>query len=372
MKTADFDYNLPEELIAQTPLEDRSSSRLLVLDRKTKSYKDKHFTDILDYLDPGDALVLNETKVIPARIYGVKAETHGAVELLLLKDLGKNNWECLARPQKRLKPGTKVYFGAQNHDYPETSSLMTATVTEIQEEGITHVKFDYSGIFLEILQKIGTMPLPPYIHEQLENQDRYQTVYAKSLGSAAAPTAGLHFTPELLKKAEEKGIKIIKITLHVGLGTFRPVQVDDVSSHKMHTESYKISKEAANSINAVKASGGKIITVGTTSVRTLETVASKYGVIKADEGETDIFIYPGYNFKVVDGLITNFHLPKSTLLMLVSAFAEQGIPSAKTTSNEDKSQEQRFEGRDLILEAYNHAISKKYRFFSFGDAMLII
>lgn len=372
MKTADFDYDLPEELIAQTPLEDRSSSRLLVLNRKTKSYEDKHFTDIIDYLKPGDALVLNETKVIPARIYGIKAETHGAVELLLLKDLGNDTWECLARPQKRLKPGTKVYFGTHNHDSPEAASLMTATVIKTLEEGITHVKFNYSGIFLEILQKIGTMPLPPYIHQQLENQARYQTVYAKNLGSAAAPTAGLHFTPELLKELEEKGIKIIKITLHVGLGTFRPVQVDDVMKHKMHTESYEITSEAADTINSVKANGGRIIAVGTTSVRTLETVASKFGEIKADKGETDIFIYPGYKFKVVDGLITNFHLPKSTLLMLVSAFAEQNISEEESANDKNSSTQSSFAGRDLILDAYKHAISEKYRFFSFGDAMLII
>lgn len=354
MKTSDFDYNLPEELIAQTPLKDRSSSRLLVLDRNSKSYTDKHFTDILDYLNPGDALVLNETKVIPARIIGKKAETNGTVELLLLKDLGNDEWECLARPQKRLKPGTEVFFG----DNPK-APLLTATVTEILDEGITHVKFTYAGIFMEILEKLGRMPLPPYIHEELKNQDRYQTVYAHNLGSAAAPTAGLHFTPELLQKISEKGIKIIKITLHVGLGTFRPVQVDDVKNHKMHTESYEITEQAAKEINAVKAAGGKIFAVGTTSVRTLETVATKLdGKIKADRGNTDIFIYPGYKFKVVDGLITNFHLPKSTLLMLVSAFANQ--------DSED------FSGRNLILKAYNHAIAEKYRFFSFGDAMLII
>lgn len=354
MKTSDFDYNLPEELIAQTPLKDRSSSRLLVLDRNSKSYTDKHFTDILDYLNPGDALVLNETKVIPARIIGKKAETNGTVELLLLKDLGNDEWECLARPQKRLKPGTEVFFD----DNPE-APLLTATVTEILDEGITHVKFTYAGIFMEILEKLGRMPLPPYIHEELKNQDRYQTVYAHNLGSAAAPTAGLHFTPELLQKISEKGIKIIKITLHVGLGTFRPVQVDDVKNHKMHTESYEITEQAAKEINAVKAAGGKIFAVGTTSVRTLETVATKLdGKIKADRGNTDIFIYPGYKFKVVDSLITNFHLPKSTLLMLVSAFANQ--------DSED------FSGRNLILKAYNHAIAEKYRFFSFGDAMLII
>lgn len=354
MKTSDFDYDLPEELIAQTPLKDRSSSRLLVVNRKAKTYEDEHFTDILDYLKPGDALVLNETKVIPARIIGKKPETGGVVELLLLKDLGDDDWECLARPQKRLKPGTEVVFGE--------NTLLTATVTETLDEGITRVKFSYQGIFMEILDKLGTMPLPPYIHEQLKDQGRYQTVYAKNLGSAAAPTAGLHFTPELLEKIAEKGVKIIKVTLHVGLGTFRPVQVDDVTDHKMHTEAYEITEEAAKEINSIKNNGGRIFAVGTTSVRTLETVAEKHdGKIVAERGETSIFIYPGYKFRVVDGLITNFHLPKSTLLMLVSAFADQ----SQTSTN-------LFSGRDFILEAYHHAVSEKYRFFSFGDAMLII
>ncbi len=363
MKTSDFDYNLPEELIAQTPLKDRASSRLLVLDRSSKSFLDKHFTDILDYLRPGDALVLNETKVIPARIIGKKSETGGTIELLLLKDLGNDEWECLARPQKRLKPGTEVAFGDS-----EENPLLSATVTEVLDEGITHVKFAYSGIFMEILEKLGRMPLPPYIHEELKNQNRYQTVYAHNLGSAAAPTAGLHFTPELLQKITEKGIKIIKVTLHVGLGTFRPVQVDDVKNHKMHTESYEITDQAAKEINAVKAAGGKIFAVGTTSVRTLETVATKFkGKIQADSGDTDIFIYPGYKFKIVDGLITNFHLPKSTLLMLVSAFAGQTQPQPATDSEAAD-----FSGRDLVLKAYNHAIKENYRFFSFGDAMLII
>ena len=351
MKTDDFDYFLPEELIAQTPLKDRSSSRLLVVDRKSESLSDKHFTDILDYLEPGDALVLNETKVIPARIIGSKEETHGIVEFLLLKELGEDTWECLARPQKRLHKGTRVFFGAENPEEPEHTAPLVATVLETLEEGITHVKFEYTGIFLEILDQLGTMPLPPYIHEQLEDQSRYQTVYAKNLGSAAAPTAGLHFTPELLQKAKEKGVKIIKITLHVGLGTFRPVNVEDVSKHKMHTESYEITEEAAREIEAARQNGGKIIAVGTTTVRTLETVARKNeGKIVADRGETDIFIYPGFEFKVVDGLITNFHLPKSTLIMLVSAFAT----------------------KDLIFKAYNHAVEEKYRFFSFGDAMLIL
>ena len=350
MKTDDFDYFLPEELIAQTPLLDRSSSRLLVLDRKTATFTDKKFTDILDYLQPGDALVLNETKVIPARIIGSKAETHGLVELLLLKELGNDTWECLARPQKRLHHGTKIFFGATDQSSPETSAKLTATVLETLEEGITRVKFSYQGIFLEILDQLGTMPLPPYIHEQLDDQSRYRTVYAKNLGSAAAPTAGLHFTPELLSQAEAKGIKIIKITLHVGLGTFRPVNVEDVTKHTMHTEAYEITPAAAEAINRVKRAGGKIFAVGTTTIRTLETVAKKFGEIRADKGETSIFIYPGFDFKVVDGLITNFHLPKSTLIMLVSALAS----------------------RDFILAAYRHAVDEKYRFFSFGDAMLII
>ena len=348
MKTSDFDYTLPEELIAQTPLEDRSSSRLLIVDRENQNYKDEHFSDIIDYLNPGDALVLNETKVLPARIIGAKKETGGTVELLLLKEHEKDTWEFLARPQKRLKPGTKIIFGETSKNSKEP--LLTATVTEIHEEGITLVKFEYSGIFLEFLEKLGTMPLPPYIHKKLKDQSRYQTVYAHNLGSSAAPTAGLHFTPELLKEIEEKGIKIVKITLHVGLGTFRPVQVDNVKKHKMHTESYEITEESARAINDVKNAGGKIIAVGTTTVRTLETVASKNnGKIVAEKGETDIFIYPGYKFKTVDGLITNFHLPKSTLLMLVSAFAT----------------------KDLIFKAYTHAVTEKYRFFSFGDAMFI-
>ena len=367
MKTSDFDYDLPEELIAQTPLKDRSSSRLLVVDASKSektAFSDHHFSDIIDYLNPGDALVINETKVLPARIYGTKTETSGAVELLLLKDLGDDTWECLARPQKRLKPGTKINFG----------DLMEATVISTFDEGVTHVKFAYAGIFLETLNQIGTMPLPPYIHEQLKDQDRYQTIYAKNLGSAAAPTAGLHFTPDLLNKIEKKGVKIIKITLHVGLGTFRPVQVDDVKNHKMHTEEYEITGQAAREINETKNRGGRIIAVGTTSVRTLEAVANKnHGKIVADRGETDIFIYPGYQFQIVDALITNFHLPKSTLLMLVSAFLEQKIAgnSPKTASEADLSKST-MPGRDLILKAYQHAIDEKYRFFSFGDAMLIM
>ena len=340
MKTADFDYYLPEELIAQTPLKDRASSRLLVLNRENKTIEDHVFSDLIDFLNPGDALVLNETKVLPARVIGAKKETGGAVELLLLKDLGSDTWECLARPQKRLHVGAEIIFG---------DGLLLAKVVELKDEGITHVKFSYEGIFLEILERLGTMPLPPYIHEQLKDQDRYQTVYARNLGSAAAPTAGLHFTPELLEKIKSKGIEIIKITLHVGLGTFRPVVVDDVKNHKMHTESYEISEESAKKLNEIRKNGGRIVAVGTTTVRTLETVMEKYGEFKACSGETSIFIYPGYNFLAVDALVTNFHLPKSTLLMLVSAFAD----------------------KDFIMKAYEYAVKEKYRFFSFGDAMLI-
>lgn len=370
MQTDDFDYILPEELIAQTPLKDRSSSRLLVVDRKKpETLEEKHFSDILDYFKSGDALVLNETKVLPARIFGRRADTGGRIEVLLLKDLGDNTWECLTRPQKRLKPGKSILFFGPDEDASENSTpLMGAHVEKILEDGITHLKFAYEGVFLEILDKLGSMPLPPYIHEKLEDQTRYQTVYAKNLGSAAAPTAGLHFTPELLEKARKKGVKVIKITLHVGLGTFRPVQVNDVRKHKMHTETYEISETAAKEIEETRKNGGKIVAVGTTTVRTLETVAKKFdGKIKADKDETDIFIYPGFDFKVVDNLITNFHLPKSTLLMLVSAFCTpenaRRMPLEATES---------LPGRDLILRAYDYAIDNKFRFFSFGDAMLII
>ena len=366
MKTSDFDYNLPEELIAQTPLENREASRLLVVDRSNQTYEDHHFYDIINYLNPGDALVLNETKVLPARFYGYRADTGSKIEILLLKQLpcetpGCCTWECLTRPQKRLRAETSRslhFFKSEDSN----TLLFGAHVTKILEDGITHLTFTCtSKELLENLDKIGTMPLPPYIHKKLNDQSRYQTVYAKNLGSAAAPTAGLHFTPELLQKIEEKGIKIIKITLHVGLGTFRPVQVDDVKKHKMHTESYEISEEAAAQISEVKNNGGKIIAVGTTTVRTLETVANRHdGKIVAENGETDIFIYPGYKFKIVDGLITNFHLPKSTLLMLVSAFADQ---------NQEK--DSAFSGRDFILKAYAYAVNEQYRFFSFGDAMFI-
>lgn len=340
MKTDDFDFELPEELIAQTPLERRDTSRLLVVDRKTQSFAHKHFTDIIDYLDEGDALVLNDTKVMPARLYGIKEETKAVIEVLLLKDLADNKWECLAKPAKRIKEGTIVSFGG---------GLLKAQCISCGDEGIRVFKLIYEGILYEILDKLGEMPLPPYIHEKLEDKDRYQTVYAKNIGSAAAPTAGLHFTNELLEKIKLKKVNIVYITLHVGLGTFRPVNVDDITNHKMHSEFYMMSKEAADILNQTKKNGKKIISVGTTSTRTLETIMNLYGEFRECHGWTDIFIYPGYQFKAVDNLITNFHLPKSTLVMLVSALA----------------------GKDLIMKAYNEAIINKYRFFSFGDSMLI-
>lgn len=340
MKTDDFDYELPKELIAQTPLKNRSESKLLVMDRVTGSLEHKHFYDIIDYLNKGDALVINDTKVIPARIIGVKEETGAVIELLLLKDEVGDTWECLAKPQKRLKVGTIITFG---------NGELKAKVRETKEEGITIVDLIYDGILMEILEHLGTMPLPPYIHEKLKDQDRYQTVYAKNYGSAAAPTAGLHFTQELLDKIKAKGIEIVHITLHVGLGTFRPVNVEDVTKHVMHTEHYIVTKEAADKLNEIKANGGKIIAVGTTSVRTLETVMSKNDKFVPSNDDTNIFIYPGFTFKAIDGLITNFHLPKSTLVMLVSAFS--------TKAN--------------IMNAYQEAIKHNYRFFSFGDAMFI-
>ena len=340
MKTDDFDYYLPKELIAQTPLEKRDESRLLVLDKKNGCVSHKKFYDIIDYLNPGDALVINDTKVIPARIIGEKMDTGAIIELLLLKDVASDTWECLAKPQKRLKMGTIISFG---------DGRLKAKVKEIKDEGITIVTLIYDGILMEILESLGTMPLPPYIHEKLDNQEMYQTVYAKDYGSAAAPTAGLHFTKELLKKIEEKGIKIVHVTLHVGLGTFRPVMVDDIKSHKMHSEHFIFTKEAADTLNSIRQSGGKIYAVGTTSVRTLETVMQKNDKFVPMVGDTEIFIYPGFKFKAIDGLITNFHLPKSTLVMLVSALA----------------------GRENILNAYKIAVNEKYRFFSFGDAMLI-
>ena len=340
MKTDDFDYELPKELIAQTPLKNRSESKLLVMDRVTGALEHKHFYDIIDYLNKGDALVINDTKVIPARIIGVKEETGAVIELLLLKDEVGDTWECLAKPQKRLKVGTIITFG---------NGELKAKVRETREEGITIVDLIYDGILMEILEHLGTMPLPPYIHEKLKEQDRYQTVYAKNYGSAAAPTAGLHFTTELLDKIKAKGIAIVHVTLHVGLGTFRPVNVEDVTKHVMHTEHYIVTKEAADKLNEIKANGGKIIAVGTTSVRTLETVISKNDKFVPSNDDTNIFIYPGFTFKAIDGLITNFHLPKSTLVMLVSAFSSKAN----------------------IMNAYQEAINHNYRFFSFGDAMFI-
>ena len=340
MKTDDFDYELPKELIAQTPLKNRSESKLLVMDRVTGALEHKHFYDIIDYLNKGDALVINDTKVIPARIIGIKEETGAVIELLLLKDEVGDTWECLAKPQKRLKVGTIITFG---------NGELKAKVRETREEGITIVDLIYNGILMEILEHLGTMPLPPYIHEKLKDQDRYQTVYAKNYGSAAAPTAGLHFTTELLDKIKTKGIEIVHVTLHVGLGTFRPVNVEDVTKHVMHTEHYIVTKEAADKLNEIKANGGKIIAVGTTSVRTLETVISKNDKFVPSNDDTNIFIYPGFTFKAIDGLITNFHLPKSTLVMLVSAFSS----------------------KENIMNAYQEAINHNYRFFSFGDAMFI-
>lgn len=340
MKTEDFDYELPESLIAQTPLKDRASSRLLVLDRKTGEIEHTEFHEIINYLNKGDVLVINDTKVIPARLIGNKEETNAVIELLLLKDLGDNIYETLSRPQKRLKEGTIVSFG---------NGILKAKVTKIMDEGITHVELIYDGILYEILDKLGEMPLPPYIHEKLQNKDRYQTVYAKNLGSAAAPTAGLHFTDKLLKKIKEKGIIIAPITLHVGLGTFRPVNVEDVTKHKMHTEFYQMTKETADILNNAKKESRRIISVGTTSTRTLETIIHKYGEFKECSGNTDIFIYPGFEFKGIDAQITNFHLPKSTLIMLISAFA----------------------GKEKVMNAYKEAVDKKYRFFSFGDSMFI-
>ena len=341
MRTEDFDYFLPEELIAQTPLKDRSSSKLLVLHKKSGEIEHKKFTDIIDYLSKGDALVINDSKVIPARIIGEKEDTHAVIELLLLKCLEGDIWECLAKPQKRLHVGTIVSFG---------DGSLKAEVLEILDDGITHVKLLYKGVLMEVLERLGTMPLPPYIHEKLENQSRYQTVYANIYGSAAAPTAGLHFTDELLKKIEEKGIEIIHVTLHVGLGTFRPVVVDDVKEHIMHTESYILDSVSASKLNKVKENGGKIFAVGTTSTRVLETNRSKFDKFTPEVNDTNIFIYPGYNFKGIDNLITNFHLPKSTLIMLVSALA----------------------GKENIMKSYKEAVDNHYRFFSFGDAMLIV
>ncbi|HHF7012197.1 TPA: tRNA preQ1(34) S-adenosylmethionine ribosyltransferase-isomerase QueA [Streptococcus mutans] len=341
MNTSDFDFNLPEALIAQTPLKQRDSSKLLVVDHQKKTMKDTHFDHIIDELNSGDALVMNDTRVLPARLHGEKTVTHGHVELLLLKNIQGDQWEVLAKPAKRLKVGSHISFG---------DGRLKAIIKEELDHGGRIVEFSYEGIFLEVLESLGEMPLPPYIHEKLEDRDRYQTVYAKENGSAAAPTAGLHFTEDLLSKIEAKGVKLVYLTLHVGLGTFRPVSVDNVEEHQMHSEFYSLSPEAAQTLKDIKANGGRIVAVGTTSIRTLETIGNKFaGQIEADSGWTNIFIKPGYQFKIVDAFSTNFHLPKSTLVMLVSAFA----------------------GRDFILDAYKHAVDKHYRFFSFGDAMFV-
>ena len=339
MKVSEFNYNLPEELIAQVPLEKRDESRLMVLDREKQTIEHKTFKDIIDYLEPGDCLVRNNTKVISARIYG-KKETGANVEFLLLNNIEGDVWESIVRPGNKLHVGTKVIFG---------DGFLKAEILDSMPDGTRKVKFEYKGIFNEILDKIGLMPLPPYIHEELKERDRYQTVYAKYDGSAAAPTAGLHFTPELLKRIEEKGIKIANVTLHVGIGTFRPVKEEKVEDHEMHSEHFYIKQEDVEKINQTKKQGKRVIAVGTTSCRVLETIADENGMVKVTEGDTQIFIYPGYKFKCLDGLITNFHLPQSTLLMLVSAFSN----------------------REFILKAYNEAVREKYRFFSFGDAMFI-
>ena len=341
MKTSDFYYDLPKELIAQDPLTKRTDSRLMVVDPVKKQFFDKTFTDIYDYLRKGDCLVLNNTKVIPARLLGTKKDTGASVEIFLLKRISDDLWETLVRPGKKLRTGANVSFG---------DGLLEAEICEVLDDGNRIVRFKYDGIFEEILDRLGEMPLPPYITHKLTDKNRYQTVYAKYNGSAAAPTAGLHFTNELLDKIKEKGVSIAFVTLHVGLGTFRPVKVEDVNNHIMHTESYMISEESANIINTTKKNGGRVICVGTTSCRTIESAADENGFIKACEDETSIFIYPGYKFKVLDGLITNFHLPESTLLMLVSALC----------------------GKDFILECYKQAVDLKYRFFSFGDAMFIL
>lgn len=341
MKVEDFDFELPEELIAQTPLEDRTASRLMVVDRQTGEVEHHQFPHILDELQEGDCLVLNDTRVMPARLFGTKEGTGAHIELLLLKQGQDDEWETLVKPAKRVKIGTEITFG---------NGLLKAICTGELDHGGRMFKFSYDGIFYEILDQLGEMPLPPYIHEKLENRERYQTVYSKAIGSAAAPTAGLHFTNDILDKIKAKGVEIVFITLHVGLGTFRPVSVDSIESHDMHSEFYSVTEEAANTINRTKANGGKVIAVGTTSTRTLETIAQKYdGEIRAEHGWTNIFIYPGFEYKAIDGLITNFHLPKSTLVMLVSALTS----------------------RDIILSAYRKAVEEKYRFFSFGDAMFI-
>ncbi|WP_407269572.1 tRNA preQ1(34) S-adenosylmethionine ribosyltransferase-isomerase QueA [Radiobacillus sp. PE A8.2] len=342
MNINDFDFELPEELIAQTPLLDRTASRLLVMDRDKQTLDHRTFSNITDYLKPGDCLVLNNTRVLPARLYGIKADTGAKVEVLLLTQTEQDEWEVLVKPAKKIKTGTEISFG---------EGKLTATCVKEKDHGGRILRFDYEGIFLEVLNELGEMPLPPYIKEQLPDQERYQTVYAKEEGSAAAPTAGLHFTTELLEEIEAKGVEVAFITLHVGLGTFRPVSVDTIEAHQMHSEFYQISAETAQQLNRIKQNNGRIISVGTTSTRTLETIARDHdGVFTEANGWTDIFIYPPYQFKAIDGLITNFHLPKSTLIMLVSAFA----------------------GQEFVLDAYRQAVKERYRFFSFGDAMLIL
>lgn len=339
-KTSDFYYDLPEELIAQVPLENRTHSRLMVLDKSTGDIEHKHFYDIVDYLNEGDCIVINDTKVLPARLFGTKKDTHAVIELLLLKRVENKKWETLVKPGKKAKTGTKIVF---------KEGLLEGEIVEVLDTGNRIIEFKYDGIFEEILNELGEMPLPPYIHEKLEDKDRYQTVYASHPGSAAAPTAGLHFNNEIIKKLEDKGVDIARLTLHVGLGTFRPVKVEFITEHKMHSEYFEITEEAAQKINKAKQNGKRIISVGTTSTRTLETVSDENGVVKPTSGWTDIFIYPGYKFKLVDGLITNFHLPESTLIMLVSTLA----------------------GKKNTMNAYNEAVKEGYRFFSFGDAMFI-
>lgn len=341
MKTSDFYYDLPKELIAQDPLEDRSSSRLLVLHRKSGRVEHRVFTDIVEYLKPGDCLVRNNTKVIPARLYGTRVDTGATIELLLLKRMENDVWETLVKPGKKARQGAVISFG---------DGILTGEIIDVKEDGNRLIQFRYEGIFEEILDQLGQMPLPPYITHTLKDKNRYQTVYAKYEGSAAAPTAGLHFTEELFQKLEEKGVLVANVTLHVGLGTFRPVKVDDVSKHHMHTEFYQVTKEEADKINKAKQAGGRIVCVGTTSCRTIESAADENGVLKPGQGDTDIFIYPGYSFKMMDVLITNFHLPESTLLMLVSALA----------------------GKEQVMRVYEEAVQEKYRFFSFGDAMIIL
>ncbi|WP_179395960.1 tRNA preQ1(34) S-adenosylmethionine ribosyltransferase-isomerase QueA [Lacticaseibacillus absianus] len=341
LTTEDFDYDLPQELIAQTPLQKRDASRMLVLNAETGALEDKHFYDILDYLEPGDAIVMNDTRVMPARLYGVKPETGAHMEVLLLRNIEGDQWETLMKPAKKAPVGTEIDFG---------DGLLTATVVEELEHGGRIIEFHYDGIFMEILDQLGETPLPPYIKEKLDDPEMYQTVYAKEIGSAAAPTAGLHWTEALLQKAQDMGVHLVYLTLHVGLGTFRPVSVMNIEDHKMHSEFYRFSQEAADTLNAVRKNGGRIIATGTTSIRTLETIGTKFdGELRADSGWTDIFIKPGYQWRAVDAFITNFHLPKSTLVMLVASFT----------------------GRENILNAYAHAIQERYRFFSFGDAMFI-